>query len=183
MANIYSSDLHFFTESVLTVFQRPFGTVDEMNAALLANIQKTVGDDDDFWILGDFANVTDQANLSGISSIFEKIPGRKHLVAGNHDLEPVHKLGWASIHEITEIDDSGRHIVLCHFPLLTWNKARDGVFHLFGHVHNRWAGTPSSINVAPELWDYRPVRWPAILERAAHLPANPIFGPGPTNTF
>lgn len=90
--------------------------------------------------------------------MFDRLPGRKHLVCGNHDDEWVKRqLPWSSVQDIIEIAADGRRLVLCHYPMVTWNGARDGAIHLFGHVHTNWRGAGGQVNVGVDVWDFRPV--------------------------
>lgn len=67
-----------------------------MNAKIVSNFQPRVQLDDDLWILGDFAFASGDSN-SQFESWFHSLPGRKHLVVGNHDDEPVVALPWESV--------------------------------------------------------------------------------------
>ena len=51
----FTSDLHLGHASAIEFKGRPYSDIDEMNAALINNINETVGSEDDLWILGDFA--------------------------------------------------------------------------------------------------------------------------------
>ena len=51
----FTSDLHLGHDNAIEFTNRPFSTVDEMNLALVQNINETVGTDDELWILGDFS--------------------------------------------------------------------------------------------------------------------------------
>lgn len=112
---------------------------------------------DDLWIVGDFADCRDAARQENACRAFDCLPGRKHLIRGNHDPDWVRELGWASVHDLVELEIAGRPFVLCHYPLLTWNGVQDGAVHLFGHVHTSWAGAGGQVNVGVDLWDFRPV--------------------------
>ena len=50
----FSSDHHFFHANVIRYCNRPFGSVQEMNEALILNWNKTVTNDDIVYHLGDF---------------------------------------------------------------------------------------------------------------------------------
>jgi calcineurin-like phosphoesterase family protein len=40
------------------------------------------------------------------------------------------------IHELdVEWGDKSQRLVLCHFPMLVWNRAHHGAIHLHGHSH------------------------------------------------
>jgi calcineurin-like phosphoesterase family protein len=171
MANWYTADLHFGHERIIAFCNRPHGSLAEMNAALIANFQACVGQEDDLWILGDFAfgRADDYARFE---SWFHSLPGRKHLIIGNHDDEAVVSLPWVSVEYMAEIRDGGQALVLCHYPMLTWNGARGGALQLFGHVHDQWPGSRNSINVGVDQWDFRPVQLADIRRRAARLEVN-----------
>jgi calcineurin-like phosphoesterase family protein len=56
--------------------------------------------------------------------------------------------------------------------MMTWNHARRGALQLFGHVHNNWQGSRNSINVGVDLWDFKPISYDQITNRAMKLPPN-----------
>ena len=39
------------------------------------------------------------------------------------------------------IQDDGQKICLCHFPIAEWNGYYKGVWHIYGHIHNRISDT------------------------------------------
>jgi calcineurin-like phosphoesterase family protein len=107
--------------------------------------------------------------------IFEQLPGaKKHLVVGNHDRAPTLALPWDSVYHLAEVRD-GPHRqahTLCHYPLITWNHARRQALHMFGHVHNTWLGSRNAVNVGVDVWDFMPVSFEQVAERASELPLN-----------
>ena len=38
--------------------------------------------------------------------------------------------------DLKRIDDEGRIVVLCHYPLAVWDQSHRGSYHIYGHVHN-----------------------------------------------
>lgn len=64
--------------------------------------------------------------------------------------------------------------MLCHYPLVTWNGARDGAIHLFGHVHTNWEGCRGAVNVGTDWWDFAPVRLADVELKALTLPESPL---------
>ena len=173
--NFYTADPHFFHENILKFCKRPFQTVDAMNGHILYNCQSTVGPTDDLWILGDLAvchiNMADQ-----LSEMLSSIPGRKHLIVGNHDKPWIRRLKeWSSVHDLLEINDLGSRTVLCHYPMVTWPGARHGSIQLFGHVHQNFPGTRNCVNIGVDQWDFRPVTLQEAKMRAAGLEVNPLW--------
>lgn len=129
----FTSDLHLGHGNVVRYCGRPFTTVDEMNDALVEAWNREVAPDDEVWILGDLAmgRIADTLPLVG------DLPGRKHLVLGNHDRpfrgrdprpgEPPADLwaeryladgGFVQLHHgEVGLNLSGGNVArLCHFP-------------------------------------------------------------------
>ncbi|HWL58949.1 MAG TPA: phosphoesterase [Paracoccus sp. (in: a-proteobacteria)] len=141
-----------------------------MNAHLLAECRARVGPDDDLWILGDFtAGRASDAQRREVRTIYHALPGRKHLIRGNHDQDWVRDLPWDSVAETADIVVDKRRLFLCHYPMITWPGARHQGLELFGHVHQNWRGSRNSVDVGVDVWNFRPVTLPEILRRAAKL--------------
>lgn len=169
----FTADLHLCHENIIRFCNRPFPDTEAMNARMIAELQARVRPDDDLWILGDFAaSKATIAQRAAVRAMFDAIPGRKHLVVGNHDRSWIRELPWNSVASMADIVVDGQRLFLCHYPMVTFPGARRGGLQLFGHVHQNWAGTRNSINVGVDLWDFRPISVSKIQERAAHLPVN-----------
>ena len=175
MTNWYTADPHFLHENVISFCDRPFRSIDEMDAIMLENMHAVVKPEDELWIVGDFAFGPKANDEETLASIFQQLPGaKKHLVVGNHDLAPTLALPWDSVHHLAEVRD-GPHRqahTLCHYPMITWNHARRRALHMFGHVHNNWLGSRNAINVGVDVWDFMPVSFEQVAERASELPPN-----------
>ncbi|WP_233253102.1 metallophosphoesterase family protein [Paracoccus binzhouensis] len=61
-----------------------------------------------------------------------------------------------SLSWLVEVDDpaSNRPVTLCHHPMMTWNHARKGRLHLFGHVHGNRQGSANAVNVEVDAWNF-----------------------------
>lgn len=176
MAHWYTADTHFHDDAVRRFFRRPFGSTMAMDAAMIDRAQARVGSGDDLWILGDFASCGDAAGRDAMIATFDRLPGRKHLVQGNHDPDWLTgAVAWASTHQLVEVQDGDQLFVLCHYPLLTWNHARAGSVNLFGHVHVNWRGSANQVNVGVDCWDFAPVSGREALLRSFELPENELW--------
>ena len=116
MANFYISDLHIGHENILRFDNRPFADVNEMNNKLIENWNARVRSDDTVYILGDFI----WAKESEWPSIVGSLAGNKVLIRGNHDPKQFSAATRRMFQEITdlkEIKDSGKHVVMCHYPI------------------------------------------------------------------
>ena len=47
---------------------------------------------------------------------------------------------FVSVSPLLEIDDGDKHITLCHYPMLSWNRAAHNAIHIYGHIHNNING-------------------------------------------
>lgn len=130
----FTSDLHFGHKNVIRFDNRPFASVDEMDETLIGNWNKKVGNGDFVYILGDISWHNDEKTCE----IFARLNGRKVLVKGNHDR--VHgkvKKCFEDISDYKEITLPGnRHIVLCHYPIVFFNRHHYGAYMFYGHLHN-----------------------------------------------
>ena len=76
----FTSDLHFGHANIIELCHRPFTTVEEMDAALIANWNRRVTDRDTVYITGDLCFRT-----ADPLRYLTKLKGKKHLILGNHD--------------------------------------------------------------------------------------------------
>ncbi len=165
MATWFISDTHFGHANIIRYCARPFATVTEMDAALIATWNEAVAPDDEVWHLGDFCF----RNPRAPSSYLSRLHGRKHLVWGNHDGEETRVAqGWASSQPIAEIAVGGVSVVLLHYAMRVWHRSHHGSLHLYGHSHGRLPGDTQSCDVGVDAWNYRPVGMPEILRRMRH---------------
>lgn len=173
MKNWYTADPHFFHQAIIRHCNRPFANFDEMNDAIMKNLLKHVKPGDNLWMVGDFA--FSKANHSQIRALFDRIPGQKHLIKGNHDDKRILGMGWASVADMRTVKDGDQRFFLCHYPMLTWPASRYNCVHLFGHVHNNWLGSKRAMNVGVDHWNFEPIDKAAIMDRCKNLPSHPLW--------
>ena len=127
----YISDLHIDHEKIIKHDNRPFSDSEQMCRRLTANWNSAVSPCDEVYILGDMFWKT-----TGAAEILEKLNGKKFLIKGNHDrLSAEIESFFVWIKSYEEIEDGGRKVILCHYPIAHWNGADRGSIHLYGHVH------------------------------------------------
>lgn len=63
---------------------------------------------------------------------------KQFLIKGNHDRCNNNKFlrEFVKVTEYLEVKDSGRTVILCHYPIPCFKNHFYGSFHLYGHVHN-----------------------------------------------
>lgn len=169
-----TSDLHLGHRMVANL--RGFDTPEHHDAALAAYWNRRVRDDAEVWVLGDVAmgGWLDRLPLLGT------LPGRKHLVLGNHDrAHPLNRNGHEYLRHFLTVFDTvqtaatlalggsvGR-VSLSHFPyegdhgpdrFTEWRLRDSGRVLLHGHTHGTERltatalGTPQ-LHVGLDAWD------------------------------
>lgn len=189
MARFYTADPHFSHTNIIRYCDRPYRDTDEMNAALVANINAVAGADDELWILGDLALGKLDESLAWVG----KIAATVHLVIGNHERcferpgvsetklakarrtrERYLEAGIASLTAETTHEIGGRQVVLSHFPYAGDHTDEDryaaarpvdrGNWLLCGHVHDAWTQRGRQVNVGVDVRGYAPVAEHDIIE-------------------
>ena len=172
MTVFFTSDTHFGDHRMLNLYPRPFGSVAEMDGALVEGWNAVVGEDDEIWHLGDFARTARQAE-----ALLPRLNGRKHLILGNNDPPAVAGLPWASVAAYAEIELDGVALVLCHYPFRSWNGQHRGAVNLHGHSHGRLGPMPRQHDVGVDVRGFRPVRSDALLPPPRPRPSRPRTSP------
>lgn len=128
-------------------------------------INKWVGKRDTIFFLGDLS----LGKRSDAEKFLDRLNGNKFLIEGNHDKNIRNSTRFSQITQIKDFTFSrgglNIHIVLCHYPLASWNRKIHGSWHLYGHVHGRFKNSGLSMDIGldnPELLDitgglYRPL--------------------------
>ena len=132
----FTSDLHLGHANSIRFTDRPYSCVDEMNEALIKNINGVVGKNDELYILGD---VSFRTNKTTVIELLKEITCRNlHLVVGNHDLDFLQDEVFKTVEIYQEIRyaDHELPLVLFHYPISDWNRKRHGAMHLHGHIHS-----------------------------------------------
>ncbi|HDZ75140.1 MAG TPA: metallophosphoesterase [Aurantimonas coralicida] len=172
MPTFFTADTHFGHARIIEMCGRPFRSIEEHDAALVAAWNRRVTAKDRVWFLGDFG----KGSTEHLLKIFRKLNGSTHLVRGNHDAPGIAAWPWASVHDIANINVDGQRLVLCHYPIASWAGAHGGAVHLHGHAHGRLRVPGLACDVGVDVWDYRPVTLAEImlrLERREGLVAEP----------
>ena len=153
----FTADLHLGHANIIRFCDRPFlsesererlrvagphgkwrvsdETLARHDTALIEAINESVRPDDMLWILGDFCSggLVEAAGYRG------RIACRNvYLVWGNHDHRAIRPLFSDAI-EQGMVEVAGRSIWLNHYPMRSWNRSFHGAWHLYGHVHGRFA--------------------------------------------
>jgi len=182
MATFFTSDLHIGHLNIITFCNRPYRSVTQMNADLVARWNEVVSDGDDVIVVGDVA----MGRLEESLAYVEKLNGSKVLIPGNHDrmfgtqgtryreqCERYLGAGFDEILEPTvevELPD-GTIALVCHFPYLREDEedrvyegrfsemrpVDSGALLIHGHQHGMWRRKDRMIDVGVDAWGGFPV--------------------------
>jgi len=128
-----TSDTHIGHRRILEYQpNRLFKSIEEHDNHICTMWNNTVPPEATVFHLGDFFFYQRQKDY------LRKLNGNIILIKGNHDS---FNLGIPT-HDLLEINYEGQSVVLCHYPIESWNKRHHGSYHFHGHTHGRLGGTP-----------------------------------------
>ena len=145
------SDLHFSHKNIvkystnrkteLNLDENDNEMLKKHDEALIRRWNYTVKKYDTVYILGDFSFATTDETRK----ILEKLNGKKHLIIGNHDASCKGLDNYfESVSQIKEVTfkktvypflDENMHCIMCHFPMIAWNRRMHGSIMVHGHCH------------------------------------------------
>ncbi len=149
-----------------------------MDETIITNIISPLKPKDEFFFLGDLS-----WSHETTFKFFERFPKdvKFHWILGNHEK------GWeqfkkncSSISSISETKIGDNSVILCHYPMITWNKSHYNSWQLFGHHHmksNGWQELENKVvgkalNVNIEFHNYKPWSEEEIIEYMSHRQDN-----------
>lgn len=166
----FIADTHFGHANIIRFCNRPFGSIDEMDEAMIERWNSVVGPNDVVWHLGDFAFYKSYEKLL---SIFSRLSGNKFLILGNHDYDNTQRLPWLGQRQMQTLMFGKQPIVLCHYGLRVWDRSHHGALHLYGHSHGTLPGDSQSLDVGVDCWDFTPVNIEQVRDRMKTMPKRP----------
>lgn len=156
----YVSDLHLGHSSAINMCNRPYLSVEQMNENLIEKWNNKIKKNDIVYFLGDFSM---KLSKERVLDYLARLNGVKYFLKGNHDkwsfLKEAKEKGLIQDYfdSYKEINDNGRFVILCHYPLVTWNGMYRNSYHLYGHVHQNIVEPISRrYCVCVEVTDYEP---------------------------
>lgn len=161
--NYFISDLHLGHSNIIGLCKRPFKDVYEMDSILINSWNARVSQSDHVFILGDIAFRSE----CSVEDYLRKLKGKKYLIVGNHDNRWMQNLDlsewFESVDYLLEMRDGKHRLVLCHYPMMTWNGNTS--FLIYGHIHNNkpksyWPVLQTyerALNACVEVNNYMPV--------------------------
>lgn len=155
----FIADTHFFHANIIEYENRPFKSVEEMNAFMIKSWNKVITNNDRVFLLGDFAF----GNKQKQKDIAQKLNGYKILITGNHDQYSIghyEDIGFAEVYRYPILLEE--FWMLSHQPLYI-NKNMPYA-NIFGHVHSNpiysdYSEQSMCVSVEREHINYTPIRF------------------------
>lgn len=138
MSLFFTADTHFGHKSAIDYCRRPFASVEEMDEQMIARWNQLVGPQDSVYHIGDLSFHRREKT----EAILQQLNGHKYLIKGNHDHKKslprkgiTHLGPYYELKMLDPVTGEKRLIVMCHFPIESWNQRHRGSWHLHGHCH------------------------------------------------
>lgn len=162
MSVYFTADLHFFHDKVIDIHNRPISK-ENHNQWLIDSWNSTVNKKDTIYVLGDFS----LGNKVNTNKILDRLYGEKFLIIGNHDKACHNSTRFVHQSQIYNFNYSpaNKHIVLCHYPIASWERRVHGSYHLYGHVHGKFQNQGLSFDVGFDANNWRILSLEEVLER------------------
>lgn len=172
--NIFvTSDCHFGHKRILEYESktRQFSSIEEMDEKLIDNWNGLVKPTDEIYILGDLSF----HKLNKTVEILNRLNGKKCCISGNHDSHLIKHQEFIDCFEgrlfdLLDHKINGTYYVMCHYPMLSWNRSHYGAINLFGHLHSSWKGNKQQLNVGMDCHNLCPINIEEVSVLLSELP-------------
>ena len=151
-----TSDLHFGHENIITYSDRPHRNARDMNEALVQQLSK-VGNE-----LVIFAGDMFMGDQENAIELIRRIPGRKILVAGNHDFSRDGKCVFRNADLFEAVvpflfwkTQQGQEVLVTHYPAAIPDsmKRLNRLLNYHGHLHQKTLPAIDTIKYMNVGWD------------------------------
>ena len=159
-----TADEHYNHKNIIQYANRRFGSVGEMNEALIGCHNVIVNPTDHVIHIGDFCF----GKREQFIEVLSQLNGHHYFMDGNHDqaLEDVVKsadldmalpANFTILPKLFEFTYSKYKITLCHYAMTKWWCSHYGSLHGFGHSHNTYKHPGRAIDVGVDAQNCLPI--------------------------
>lgn len=160
----FTADQHFGHDNIRKHCNRPFTTVDEMDAQLIENWNRVVRSQDSVFHLGDFC-----LRAENTETYRKQLNGQITLIRGDHD-KRVPPGVFAAVHDSYTFESLDIRIVLCHYAMRVWDRSHFEAWHLFAHSHGMLPPWGKSFDIGVDAQEFTPRSLDEVIERMRNLP-------------
>jgi calcineurin-like phosphoesterase family protein len=164
-----TADTHFGHNNIIKYCDRPFFSVWDMDETLIRNWNRIVASNDVVYHLGDFSL------KKSVDEYLSQLNGQIKLVPGGHDywIRHVDLEEYKGKVEILPLYKTisvlRKKVVLCHYPMLSWDSSFHGSIHLHGHTHGKLPDLGRRADVGVDCNNFDPFDLEGIIENLMFL--------------
>ena len=165
----FTADEHYGHTNIIKYCDRPFKTVEEMNAELIRRHNEVVSDGDDVIHCGDFMWGKPQDGKPINPGWYTpQLNGNHIFIRGSHDkwMTPSHGEFRYLFEQMVE----DKYVVACHYAMRVWPRKHYGAWHVYGHSHGSLPSFGKSYDVGVDNNDFYPVSFDQLKEIMEKLP-------------
>lgn len=140
MTTFVTSDFHGHHSNVCKFTKRPW-TAEKNIDECVRIVNSRVEEGDTVYHLGDFS-FAGTSKFDEVMTFIKRLNGKWFFLLGNHDKERMLRAAMEllpnkilGVEHYVEIGHGGKKIVMCHYPLYSWNNMKHGSIHIHGHTH------------------------------------------------
>jgi calcineurin-like phosphoesterase family protein len=163
MTYFFVADEHFGHARIIEYTNRPFASVEEMDAEIIRRHNEVVGQGDIVIHAGDFTLAPSQVALTYIA----KLNGGHKFIRGSHDR-------WLPKDAPTrmELRIGQVNVVVDHYAGRVWPKSHYNSWQFYGHSHGGLPPIGKQWDVGVDNNDFYPNRFDKLVEIMANRPDN-----------
>ena len=159
----FTADEHYGHENIIKFCNRPFKSVEEMDADIIERHNDVVSSNDIVVHVGDFT--LSKKNIA--IEYLKKLKGNHTFLRGSHDrwLPKSAPYLWQE-----KID--GQIIVACHYAMRVWPKSHYNSWQIYGHSHGKLEPQGKQWDVGVDINNFYPVSFDQLVEIMKARPDN-----------
>lgn len=165
MTIYFTSDQHFGHANVIKYTNRPFKSVEEMDEELIKRWNERIKFNDLVYHLGDFSLLP----YKHVYNYLDRLNGTICVIPGSHDKRWVrHANNFVNVTILPSLITyifKDFPFILCHYPMLSWDRSHYGSIHLHGHSHGTIPNEGKRMDVGVDTNNFYPYSLEEILEK------------------
>ena len=177
MANVFfTADTHFGHGNIIKYCNRPFTHADgspdpeAQDEAIIKRFNEVLRPGDLLYHLGDVSWSSFDIQRRFLDRLNTK---EVHLILGNHDKHvTVNKFAFKSVCDLRKFHVGKQSVILCHYPMRSWDGKGKGTPQLYGHVHGKMPGIGRQMDVGVDTNNFYPWAWEDIWKQLQTIPWN-----------
>ena len=161
----FTSDEHYGHRNIIKYCDRPFESIEEMDAEIIKRHNEVVSKNDIVIHAGDFT----LAKKQKAENYVNQLTGTHIFLSGSHD----YWLGKNHPLQIWEQNIEGQIVVACHYAMRTWPVSHYNSWQLFGHSHGILEPIGKQWDIGVDNNDFYPLSFEQLNKIMAQRPDNP----------